>query len=373
MSEQSNLFKPIKVGDIELSHRVAMAPLTRMRALGGVPQDIHATYYGQRASRPGTLIITEGTFISEKAGGYPNAPGIHSKEQVAAWKKVFNAIHANKSFVYVQLWALGRAAIKTEMDAKGLPYVSASNIPESTTNLDSPEPRGLTVPEIKEYVQDYVQAAKNALEAGADGVEIHDANGYLLDQFLHENSNNRTDEYGGSIENRARFTFEVVDALCAAIGADKVGIRLSPWNTFGNMEPGVSPIPQFSYVLTELERRGREGNRLAYVHVVEPRWALKKDIHDVHEMDGSNEFVGVIWKGTLIRSGGYSLELAKRDADEKDNVLIAMGRFFISTPDLVDRWEKGIPVNKGNRDTYYTEGPVGYTDYPFANEISVQN
>lgn len=369
MSDQSNLFKPIKLGSIELGHRVAMAPLTRHRATGNQPQDILVTYYGQRASRPGTFLITEGTFISEKASGYPNAPGIYNQEQIKGWSKVFDDIHSKKSYVFVQLWALGRSANKAVLDAKGLPYVSASNIAENVVSQDSPKPRALTVAEIKDYVRTYVQAAKNALEAGADGVEIHNANGFLPDQFLHENSNNRTDNYGGSIENRARFTLEIVDALIAAIGTDKVGLRLSPWNVFGDMDPGISPIPQFSYVLAELEKRGREGKRLAYVHVVEPRWIIKKHVNDVQPSAGSNEFVGVIWKGTLIRSGGYSLELAKRDADERDNVLIAMGRYFISTPDLVDRWEKGIPVNKYNRDTFYTSGPEGYIDYPFAEKI----
>ena len=246
-----NLFKHIKVGRMDLQHRVTMAPLTRMRAPNNTVSDLHSLYYSQRSSRPGTLIITEATFISEAASGYPLAPGIWRQDQIDAWKKVFDAIHANKSYVYVQLWALGRAAFKSDLDARGLPYVSASDVPESTNNPDAPVPRPLTVDEIKEYVKNYVQAAKNAIEAGADGVEIHSTNGYLLDQFLHENTNKRTDQYGGSIENRARFTLEVVDAVTEAIGADRVGIRLSPWNLSNSMEHNNNIVAQFAYVTGE--------------------------------------------------------------------------------------------------------------------------
>lgn len=362
----SNLFKPIKVGNAELGHRVVMAPLTRMRAVGHQVNDLHTTYYHQRASRPGTLIITEATFISEAASGYPNAPGIYKKEHIAGWKKVTDAVHEQKSHIFIQLWALGRSANKADLDSRGLPYVSASNVGEDSINPDAPEPRPLTKPEIQEYIATYVQAAKNAIEAGADGVEIHSANGYLLDQFLHENTNLRTDEYGGSIENRARFTLEVVDAITAAVGADKVGIRLSPWGVAGNVEPGVSPLPQFSYVLTELQKRALAGTELAYVHVVEPRWVVRRHVFDLQESDGSNEWVSTIWKGTLIRAGGYYLELAKEHADANDKVLIAMGRNFIANPDFVDRWEKGITLNEQHRETYYAPGAVGYTDYPFA-------
>lgn len=269
----------------------------------------------------------------------------------------------------MQLWALGRAAIKADLDSRGLPYVSASSIAEHTTNPEGFVPHSLTIPEIKEYVANYVQAAKNAIEAGADGVEIHSANGYLLDQFLHENSNTRTDEYGGSIENRARFTLEVVDAVVAAIGADKVGIRLSPWGKFGEVDPGVSPIPQFSYVLAELQKRALAGKGLAYVHVIESRWVVLKDVNDVHQTEGSNNFVFDVWTGNVIRAGGYDLALAKEHADENDRTIIAMGRDFIANPDLVERWEKNVEINKYDRNTFYAGEEKGYIDYPFLKEL----
>lgn len=367
MSTSNNLFKPIKVGQCQLNHRVSMAPLTRMRAHGHQPSDMALEYYAQRASRPGTLIITEATFISEAASGYPDAPGIYSQRQLDAWAKIFKAVHDKQSYVFVQLWALGRAAIKKDLDHRKLPYVSASNVP--TIEGKTPTPHALTVPEIKQYVRDYVTAAQNAVAAGADGVELHSANGYLPDQFLHANTNKRTDEYGGSIENRARFTLEIIDALGEAVGWGKVGVRLSPWNVAGEVDPGVSPVPQWSYVLSELQRRANAGKEIAYVHVVEPRWVVRKSVFDIVESDGDNEFVATVWKGKLIRAGGYDLALAKKHAAENDNVLIAMGRDFIATPDLVDRWEQGIALNKQNRKTFYSPGPEGYIDYPFAADV----
>jgi NADPH2 dehydrogenase len=204
------LFTPIKVGNIDLKHRVVMAPLTRFRAIDHVPNDLVAEYYEQRASRPGTLLITEATFISAAAGGYDDAPGIWSEKQVEGWSKVFDRIHRKGSSVFVQLWALGVQAYPQVLEKEGLPFVSASDVP---MEKGGKIPHSLTRNEIQKYIQDYIYAAKNAIAAGADGVEIHSAHGYLLDQFLHENTNLRTDEYGGSIENRARFTLEVVDAL----------------------------------------------------------------------------------------------------------------------------------------------------------------
>ena len=364
----SNLFKAIKVGNANLQNRVVLAPLTRMRAPGHQVQDIQAKYYAQRGSRPGTLLITEATFISEAASGYPNAPGIYKQEHIDGWRKVFKAVHDNKSFIFVQLWALGRAATKADMDARGLPFVSSSAVADPTCN-DGALPRALTKEEIKQYVKDYAQAAKNAIEAGADGIEIHGANGYLPDQFLHENTNTRTDEYGGSIENRARFTLEVVDAVIEAIGAEKTAIRISPFGVFGSMEVGVSPIPQFSYLVSEFQKRALAGKELAYLHVFEnPPVNIPNYVYT--ELNHQNDFVRLIWKGPLILAGGYNAELAKERVAADDKTLIAMGRYFLSTPDIVNRWEKDIPLNPYHRDTFYTPGEVGYTDYPFAEEVS---
>lgn len=360
---------------MDLSTRLVMAPLTRMRATGHQVQDIHVEYYTQRSAYPGTFVITEATFISEAASGYPDAPGIYKKEHIEGWSKVFKAIHDQKSFVYVQLWALGRFAIKADLDHRGLPFVSSSAIAatDKEDDTETPVPIALTKEEIKQYVADYAQAAKNAIEAGADGVEIHSANGYLPDQFLHANSNNRTDEYGGSIENRARFLLEVIDAVIDAIGADRVAVRMSPWGIYGYLDPGVSPIPQFGYVLEELQARALAGKELSYVHVVEPRFTLQSGTEELLESPrGTNEFIPMIWKGKLIRAGGYELDTAERDTAANHNVLIAKGRDFLSTPDLIKRLQNHVPVNEYNRSLFYTGGAEGYTDYPFmSNESSV--
>ena len=377
----TNLFKPIKIGNCELKHRAVFPPLTRMRAShpGNVPnKDWAVEYYNQRSQYPGTMLITEGAFISAQAGGYDNAPGIWSDEQVAEWKKIFAKIHENKSFVWVQLWNLGRQSYADTLARDGLRYDSASdNVymdEESKERADkSKNPQhGITKDEIKQYIKEYVHAAKNSLAAGADGVEIHSANGYLLNQFLDPKSNHRTDEYGGSIENRSRFTLEVVDALVEAIGADKVGIRFSPYGTFGNLSGGAEPliVAQYAHVIGELEKRARAGSRLAYLHLVEPRVTNPFLTEGAGEYDdGTNDFAYSIWKGPIVRAGNLALhpEVA-RELVEDDRTLLAYGRYWIANPDLVSRLEKGQPLNKYNRDTFYAMTAEGYLDYPTYDE-----
>lgn len=373
----TNLFKPIKVGNNELKHRVVMPALTRMRAThpGNVPsKDFAAEYYDQRSERPGTLIITEGTFPSAQSGGYDNAPGIWSKLQIDRWKPIFSKIHENKSFVWVQLWVLGRQAFPDTLARDGLRYDSASDEvymdeAQEKKAKDSKNPQhGITKDEIKQYIKEYVQAAKNSLEAGADGVQIHSANGYLLNQFLDPISNKRTDEYGGSIENRARFTLEVVDAVVAAIGHEKVSVRFSPYGTFGTMSGGAEPliVAQYSYVLGELEKRAKEGKRLAFVDIVEPRVTNPLITEGEGEYNGgTNDFVYSIWKGPILRAGNLALhpEVVKEMVKD-DRTLIGYGRYFISNPDIVDRVEKGLALNKYDRSTFYSPSADGYTDYP---------
>jgi NADPH2 dehydrogenase len=239
----SRLFKPLKVGSIELKNRVAMAPLTRFRA-----SDSHAIlplaaeYYGQRASVPGTLLITEATLITGQHGGYPSVPAIETQEQIDAWKVVTEAVHKKGSFIYLQLWALGRVANKDFAQSQGITVKSSS----ATQLADEyAVPKEMSVEEIKETVGAYAQAAKNAIEAGFDGVEIHAANGYLIDQFLQDTCNKRTDNYGGSVENRSRFAMEVTQAVVDAVGADRTGIRLSPFSEFQGMK--VRSIVQFNF------------------------------------------------------------------------------------------------------------------------------
>lgn len=367
-----NLFSPIKVGATQLQNRVVLAPLTRIRAVNNVPSDLAVEYYSQRASSPGTLLITEATYIHPSSGGggfgQDTVPGIWKDDKIlAGWKKVADAVHAKQSKLYVQLWDIGRTATYDILQKNGgYDLTGPSAIAQAGDEDGAKHIRALTKDEIKLKVQRYVDAAKNAIAAGADGVEIHSANGYLPDQFLHWNSNHRTDEYGGSIENRARFSLEIVDAVSAAIGADRVGIRLSPWTTFQDMEVSKEhTMPQFSYVFEQLEQRAQsdESKRLAYVHVIEPR---ANGIFDMTPEDWqSNDKFRQIWTGDLIRAGGFSRELAIETAQQDNKTLVAFGRQFIANPDLVYRLENDLPLNTPNRDTFYVPGPEGYVDYPF--------
>ena len=384
--EGTNLFKPIKIGNCELKHRAVMCPLTRSRAQ--VPshdpnKEWAPEYYDQRSQRPGTMIITEATYISPQAGGYDRVPGIWSKEQIEGWRTIFERIHKNGSFVWMQLWNMGRQGIPEILARDGLAYVSASDdlymddfSRENAKKCNNPQ-RALTRDEIKQFVRDYVQAAKNAIEAGADGVEVHSANGYLLNQFLDPISNHRTDEYGGSIENRARFTLEVVDAVVEALGPERVGVRLSPYGVFGTMSGGQEPliIAQYAYIIGELEKRAQAGKRLAYLHLVEPRVPnLMLDEGEGEYDDGTNDFAYSIWKGPIIRAGNLALhpEVVK-DMVRDDRTLIGYGRFFISNPDLVDRVEKGLPLTMYDKPTFYTVTAEGYIDYPTYEEAKLQH
>ncbi|BGP25260.1 hypothetical protein JCM10295v2_004183 [Rhodotorula toruloides] len=374
----SVLFRPIKVGRLELKQRLAMAPLTRFRAdAQHVHQQPAVEYYGQRASAPGTLVITEATFIDPKAGGYPNVPGCYNQEQVAAWKKVVDEVHSKGSFIYLQLWALGRAAdpgnLKKEFNAD---VVSASDVPFE----GGAKPRALTKEEIQDYIGYYARAAKLFVEeAGGDGVEIHNANGelilhelglgYLLDQFLQTNSNKRTDEYGGSLENRARFPLEVAKAVSDAVGADRVGIRLSPYSTFQGMKmPDIKDIKEtFSYFVTELRQRHPD---FAYIHAVESRIAGNTTIEAAK--DENLDFLYEIWTPRpFLIAGGFKPDTAVTAAEHYANSVVVFGRYFISNPDLVKRIKEGIELTEYNRETFYLYGPdktEGYTDYPFADE-----
>lgn len=362
MSE-SRLFKPLKVGSIELKNRVAMAPLTRFRA-----SDSHAIlpfaaeYYGQRASVPGTLLITEATLITGQHGGYPNVPVIETQEQIDAWKVVTEAVHKKGSFIYLQLWALGRVANKEFSEAHGITVKSSS-----ATQLadDFAVPKEMTVEEIKETVGAYAQAAKNAIEAGFDGVEIHAANGYLIDQFLQDTCNKRTDSYGGSVENRSRFAVEVTQAVVDAVGADRTGIRLSPFSEFQGMKMGESLLPQFSDIIKKLNSLN-----LAYLHLVESRVSGNADVEGSDALD---PLIPLYTSGPLLIAGGFKADSARRLVDEehKDrDIVVVFGRYFISTPDLVFRLEKGIDFNPYDRDSFYLpKSEKGYTDYPFSEEF----
>jgi NADPH2 dehydrogenase len=366
----SRLFQPLKLTpQITLAHRMAMAPLTRFRADDDhVPTPLMATYYTQRGSVPGTLLVTEATFISQSAGGYDNVPGIYNSAQVAAWRKVTDAVHAKGSYIFCQLWSLGRAA-KPEVAAKeGFRVHSSSAVPmEEGAHV----PEAMTAEEIRVRIGEYADAARKAIEAGFDGVEIHAANGYLIDQFLQDTCNQRTDEWGGSVENRSRFAVEVTKAVVEAVGAERTGIRLSPWGRFQGMRME-DPVPQFEDVIRKIK-----GHGLAYLHLVDSRPTGDEAVDAFFKVDpegDSLDFAVNLWDGPILIAGGITSAALARDLVDqryKDKDVIAtFGRYFISTPDLPFRVKEGIELNPYNRNTFYIpKSPVGYIDYPVSKEF----
>ncbi|KAI9343842.1 hypothetical protein BD770DRAFT_329177 [Pilaira anomala] len=361
MSTTKAIFSPIKVGNFGLKHRVVLAPLTRFRATTeAVPTDLQREYYEQRTTEGG-LLITEATFIDRLAGGYPRAPGIYNSEQVEGWKKVTAAVHEKKGAIYLQLWHIGRAGSKF-LNPNQEQVVSASDIAITGKTLlgnDYETPRPLEIDEIKEIVKQYARAAKLAVEAGFDGVEIHGANGYLIDQFINTSSNKRTDIYGGPIENRARFALEVVDAVVEAIGAERTAIRFSPGGAFQDMKDD-TVVETWSYLTSELQKNHPD---LAFLHFVEARGDMFSE--SVNTID-SLEPYRQIWKGPFISASGFSNATQQAiDLAEKTGDLIAFGRAFIANPDLPQRLANGWELNKYDRSTFYTNDAAGYTDYPF--------
>ncbi|KIY73999.1 FMN-linked oxidoreductase [Cylindrobasidium torrendii FP15055 ss-10] len=360
------LFTPTVVGRMHLvAHRVVLAPMTRLRndPQTFVPLPLVKEYYAQRAEVPGTLLISEGMVIHEKAGGYPAVASIYTDAQVAGWKEVVDAVHAKGSFIYAQIAGIGRQAQADFVPNRDV--VGPSAIP--STEEGAPIPRPLSISEIKEYVQWFVTASENAvLKAGFDGVEIHAANGYLLNEFIEDVSNDRTDEYGGSIENRARFVLETVDAISAVIGADRVGVRFSPWNR--ELGCGMAdPVPTYTYLIKELARRHPN---LAYIHAIEPRFQNSDEESDtaarVLSAHESNDFLREAW-GTkpFIAAGGFTRESGIAQAAEKGD-LIAYGRYYTSNADLPKRLERHSGLIKYDRSQFYAPGGTardGYVDF----------
>ncbi|KAL4947342.1 FMN-linked oxidoreductase [Aspergillus filifer] len=373
ITTKTTLFTPVKMGSTTLQHRIAMAPLTRLRATPTrIPTPLMKDYYAQRASVPGTLLITEGTLVSHAAsGGFPCAPGLWRDDQVRAWKEITDEVHKRGCFIYVQLFAMGRAARADVAEPEGVEIVAPSSIPiPEDERPGAPVPRALSLEEIKHFIQDFVIASQNAVAAGFDGVEIHGANGYLLDQFLQENSNHRTDEYGGSIENRSRLLHEVLIQVSEAIGSERVGLRLSPWSRFQGMRMA-DPIPQFSDIIGKANALD-----LAFLHLVEPRVSGPEEAKGRSATEvaiESLDFAYKLWKNTILVAGGFSLERAKKHIDEEypdKNTVVVFGRHFISNPDLVFRLKEGLPLAKYDRETFYVPGEVrGYADYPCSREF----
>jgi N-ethylmaleimide reductase len=370
----SKLFEPVRVGDIDVANRIAMAPLTRNRSPNAVPTQMAVDYYRQRASAG--LLITEATAITQQGQGYADVPGLYGADQLAAWKKVTDAVHAEGGRIVVQLWHVGRISHETLQPEGAKPVAPSAIRANAKTYLvdedgsggfaETSEPRALETEELPGIVAAYAKAAKAAVEvAGFDGVEIHAANGYLIDQFLRSGSNRRTDAYGGSIENRSRLLFEVVEAITAAIGGGRTGIRLSPV-TPANDAADPEPQPLFDHVAKGLGKYG-----LAYVHVIEGATGGARDHNQ-----GETPFDWAQFKaayrdaggtGAWMGNNGYDRELAEKAVADGRVDLVAFGRLFIANPDLVERFEQDAPLNEPDRKTFYGGGAKGYVDYPSLN------
>jgi N-ethylmaleimide reductase len=370
----ASLFSPLQVGPYRLQHRVVMAPLTRMRAerASFAPRDLNAEYYGQRATEGG-LIIAEASPVAATGRGNPATPGIYSEHQIAGWRKVVDAVHGKGGFIFLQLWHVGRVS-HSSLQPGGVLPVAPSAVPITgegmlaMTASGRPEPyetpRALETGEIAEVVEAFRTAAQNALAAGFDGVEIHGANGYLLEQFLQSRSNLRTDRYGGSIENRARLLLEIVDAAIGVCGAERVGVRLSPYGV-ANGSGERDPMPLYSHVIRALDALG-----LAFVHFIEPRSSGAGRAEVNHQnVPSAMKLFRPLWRGVLISAGGFDATSAEAAVAAGYADAIAFGRYFISNPDLPARIRHGIPFTPYNRATFYGGGPAGYTDYPFHDEM----
>jgi len=352
----TTVLSPIKIGAYSLPNRVVMAPLTRMRSPDGVANELMATYYTQRASAG--LIISEATPISPQGIGYPAIPCIYNAEHVEGWKKVTAAVHAHNGHIFLQLWHVGRISHPDYHNGK-LPVAPSAIAPKGqaiTPHGMKPfvTPRDLSIAEIQEIVEHYRHAAENALAAGFDGVEIHAANGYLIDQFLRDGSNQRTDEYGGSLENRTRFLLQITEAVVSVWGSERVGVRLAPSGTFNDMTDSV-PEALFVYVLEQLNPFN-----LAYLHVVD---ALESDIrHGANVVDLA--ILRAAYHGTLIVCGGYDYERANETIAKGLADAVAFGVLYIANPDLVERFAGNAPLNEADASTFYGGEAKGYTDYP---------
>ena len=361
------LFDPVQAGELQLANRIVMAPLTRNRSPNAIPPAITATYYAQRASAG--LLITEATAISHQGQGYSDVPGLYGTEQLDAWKKVTHDVHAAGGKIVVQLWHVGRVSHTSLQPGYGAPVAPSAITAKTKTVLikdgapafvETSSPRALQSEELPELVHCYQAAARNAVEtAGFDGVEIHAANGYLLDQFLKTGANQREDDYGGSIENRARLLLEVTRAVTAAVGGGRTGIRLSPV-TPANDVVDADPQPLFDYVVRELASMN-----LAYIHIIEGATGGARELpdrpFDYAALKAAYRQAG--GKGAWMVNNGYDQAMAENAVRDGDD-LVAFGKLYIANPDLVARLKQGGPFNQSNQTTWYGGGSVGYTDYP---------
>jgi N-ethylmaleimide reductase len=359
--QTSDLFKPVQIGAIQLKNRIAMAPLTRSRAQAGdVPSELAPEYYAQRSGAG--LIIAEATQISPQGKGYAFTPGIYNDAQVAGWKKVTDAVHAKGSRIFLQLWHVGRISHPELQPEGALPVAPSAVRPEGNAFTETGfkpfvTPRALELSELPGIVEQYKTAAQLAIRAGFDGVEIHAANGYLLDQFLKDKTNLRTDAYGGSIENRARLLLEVVQAVTSVVPSERVGIRISPTSPANDIADS-NPQALFSYVVEQLNRY-----KLVYLHAVEGATGGPRDVAGGFDLQVLRD----LFKGIYIANNGYDLELATKARSGNLADIVAFGRPWIANPDLVERLQQGAALANFNPDTLYGGGATGYTDYPALN------
>ncbi|AEG91122.1 alkene reductase [Ramlibacter tataouinensis] len=361
------LFDPLQVGRLQLPNRIVMAPLTRNRAPDAIPTPLMAEYYAQRASAG--LLITEATAVSHQGQGYADVPGLYGTEQLDGWKRVTQAVHAKGGRIYTQLWHVGRVSHVDLQPGGGQPVAPSAIAAKTKTYLikdgaghfvDTSEPRALDASELPGIVHDFRHAARHAVStAGFDGVEVHGANGYLLDQFLKTGANKRTDDYGGSIENRARLLLEVVRAVAEEVGADRTGLRLSPVTPANDIQDE-NPQALFDYVMRQLAPLG-----LAYLHVIEGATGGPREVEgrpfDYARLRRTYRDAG--GRGAWMVNNGYDAALADRALAEGVD-LVAFGRPFIANPDLVERLRRGAPLNPADKNTFYGGGAKGYTDYP---------
>lgn len=355
------LLSPIDIGPYRLTNRMVMAPMTRSRAgVGDAPEAMNTLYYRQRASAG--LIVSEGTIISPQARGFADTPGLFTAEQVEGWRAVTTAVHDEGGRIFAQLWHVGRQS-HTDLQPDGRPPVGPSSVPaigKCRTGgglKDFSVPRALGIEEIADIVEDYRRAAANARAAGFDGVELHGANGYLIDQFLQDGANRRTDRYGGPLANRSRFLVEVLEALVDVWGAERVGVRLSPCNTHGEISDSV-PWALHAHVVRTLAGRG-----LAYLHVTEPRTLPGGHVREGEEVHAAPR-LRPLFDGPYIAAGGFDRDSAESLLDAGHADMVAFGRAFLANPDLPDRFARDLPLNAYDRDTFYTPGEKGYVDYP---------
>jgi N-ethylmaleimide reductase len=368
-----SLFSPLKVGPYQLQHRVVLAPLTRMRAEkpGLSPRPLNAEYYRQRAT-PGGLLIAEATPVVATGHGNPGVPGIYTEQQIKGWREVVDAVHAKGGLIFLQLWHVGRVS-HSSLQPGGVLPVAPSAVPISpeltTMTADGKPasyetPRALETSEIEGVIDGYRQGARNALKAGFDGVEIHGANGYLVEQFLQSRTNLRTDRYGGPIENRTRFLLEITQAVIEVWGAGRVGVRLSPYG-IANDSGEADPMPLYTHVVQSLDALD-----LAYLHVIEPRSSGAGRAEVNHQnVPSAMLLFRPMWKGVLITAGGFTGDTAEAAIKAGHADAVAFGRIFISNPDLPRRLQHGFPLTPYNRATFYGGEEIGYTDYPAHEEL----